>query len=70
MDTGLLKKIMIQKGVTAGTLAKETGIFRLILYLKLSGAAEFTLEEIGRIANVLCLTKGQLYLIFFRKNVS
>ncbi len=70
MNLKMLKKIMIKKGISSRVLSEKTGICRLILYLRISGCAEFTLEEIGRISKALNLTKEEIGQIFFDKKVS
>ena len=67
MNAKRLKAIMETNGTSVRALAKTTGIFRLILYFKLWGLLEFTLDEIVRLAKALNLSEQKVEQIFFAK---
>ena len=70
MDLELLKKAIKESGKNTRLLAKTVGIFRPILYLKMIGWVEFTLEEIVKLAKALNLSEQKVEQIFFAKKVS
>ena len=67
MNAKMLKAIMEANGTSVRALANTSGIFSLILYFKLWGLLEFTLDEIVRLAKALNLSEQKVEQIFFAK---
>ncbi len=66
----VLKNAIRERGLTVKSVAKQSGIFQLMLYLGIWGIMELTLDEIRRIAEVLGLNESETAQIFFGENVS
>ncbi|MBR5155172.1 MAG: hypothetical protein IKW62_01645 [Clostridia bacterium] len=65
MEKTKLKAKLKETGITVRVLAKKSGILRFLLYFKLCGLGEFTLDEMRRIAKALDLTELETAQIFF-----
>ncbi len=65
MRTKLLKKIIFERGLSVGSLAKKAGIRKLVMWLRLIGVGELKAWEILRISIVLGFDKKQIQEIFF-----
>lgn len=65
MRVRLLKKIIFEKGMSIGILAKKTGIKKSLIWLRILGVGEFKAWEILRISNALSMSKNQIQEIFF-----
>ena len=65
MRVRLLKKIIFEKGMSFGILAKKTGIKKSLIWLRILGVGEFKAWEILRISNALSMSKNQIQEIFF-----
>ncbi len=64
-NQNLLKAKMIEKGVTALSICNETGICEATFYRKIARDGDFSRFEIGKIAELLELTKQDRDKIFF-----
>lgn len=69
VDLILLKSTINNRGVTIVSIARNIGLSREGLYLKLAGDAEFKASEIEKITSVLNLTKDERDAIFFAEKV-
>lgn len=69
VDLILLKSTINNRGVTIVSIARNIGLSREGLYLKLAGDAEFKASEIEKITSVLNLTKDERDAIFFAEEV-
>lgn len=69
VDFNTLKNIIDDSGMTMVAISNKSGIVRQSLYQKLAGKTEFTISEVERLSDVLCLTVGQRNAIFFAKEV-
>lgn len=56
-------------GYTQESLAKETGITKVTMNLKLNNKAFFTQPEIERIRKILCITRDEIGVYFFTLRV-
>lgn len=64
-NQNLLRAKMIEKGVTALSICNEIGICEATFYRKVSRDGDFSRFEIGRISELLKLTKQERDNIFF-----
>ena len=64
-NQNLLKAKMIEKGVTALSICNETGICEATFYRKVSRDGDFSRFEIGKISELLKLTRQERDSIFF-----
>lgn len=64
-NQNLLKAKMIEKGVSALSICKEIGVCETTFYRKMSRGGDFSRFEIGKIAELLNLTKEERDNIFF-----
>lgn len=69
VDLILLKSTINNRGITIVSIARNIGLSREGLYLKLAGDAEFKASEIEKITSVLNLTKDERDAIFFAEEV-
>ena len=60
---------MKEFGYTQERLAKETGITKVTMNLKLNNKAFFTQPEIEKIREVLCIAHGEIDVYFFTLKV-
>lgn len=65
VDGNKLKAAGVLCGMTCGNMAVALGLSRTTLSLKMNGKAEFTLGEVEDLANLLHLTRDQIFDIFF-----
>lgn len=65
MNSKLLKKILADRRISYSRLAKEVGISRIVLHLKMLGIIEFNAAEIMGISEILQLCENQVEEIFF-----
>ncbi len=65
MNYELLRRVMEKRGVFQKEMAIYLKIGLGTLKKKMRGEAEFTLSEINRISELLCLEKREVVLIFF-----
>ncbi len=65
MNIGRLKQEMKRKNISLNALSDVLDMEQSCLQKKLDGLSEFTLFEICLIADVLCLDKRMIMLIFF-----
>lgn len=65
MNNALLSYHMADRGVTNAELCRALGISRSALYRKRSGKSEFTLSEVKKIVDFLCL--GDPVPVFFAR---
>lgn len=70
MDYNELKAQIVRKGFNVKSLAHKIGISHSAFHRKLKGTSEFDREEISNLSNLLELTPGDVYKIFFSKSVS
>lgn len=65
MNSSKLKGIRVERGYNQQRLAEAIGITLNTYYRKESGRAEFSRDEIEKLATVLCLTAQDVNVIFF-----
>lgn len=65
MNTNLLARKIAEKSLSITLIANELGLTRQAIYNKLSGDREFKASEIGKLSELLSLTREEKELIFF-----
>ena len=70
-DLARLRQLIKGKGLLLSYVAKEIGISKQSMSLKINGYREFTAAEIGRLCDVLQITRlSDKESIFFAKDVA
>lgn len=69
INGALLKKKVIESGMTVSSFSRKSGMLRETFYNKLKGKSEFTASEIVRLSKVLRLTEKERNEIFFNAEV-
>lgn len=64
-DGYLLKYFLARQGVSVNELAEILQLTRGTMSKKINGRADFSLQEVRRIAKILSLTKEDVWSIFF-----
>lgn len=70
MNDKNLRIAMVREDVSVQQLCDRIGIGTTSYYRKLKGETEFTQSEIAAIARVLCLSRDEVFSIFFDRKVS
>lgn len=70
MDIILLKKKLVEKGMSIPTLAKKMNVSKKLIYSRMQGKTSFTQKEISSISEILNLRKEEILGIFFSEKVS
>lgn len=70
MNAEKLRALAQSKGYSVPKLAQAIGLGKKAMYFKLAGKAQFTLDNISRVADVLGLNDEEIIAVFFEKKVS
>ena len=67
VDVELLEKTIQNRGLKKMYIAEQIGVDRSTFWQKMTRKAQFTIDEVEKITNVLSLSKKERDDIFFKK---
>lgn len=67
VNTRLLRGKIEEKGTNISEVASQMGVDKATLYRRIQNSETFTIGEVGKITEILCLTKDEAVSIFLIK---